>query len=330
MEKKIVTIGGGTGSFTILSGLKKFENLDLCAIVSMVDDGGSTGRLRDELGVLPPGDVRQCLVALSEESKVIRDLFNYRFEDGQLKGHAVGNIIISALEKKSGSFSEGLGVAMKVLRIKGRVIPVTDDNVNLKMKLGDGRMLKGESEINHNFFVQEKGLNKISLQPKAGINRVARRAIEQADVIVIGPGNHYCSIVPNLLVNGLAKALKQSKAKVVYVVNLVNKKGHTNNFTVCDYVDSINDFIGEHRIDYVIFNKRKPGKELISKYRRKGEDLVSACSNLERNDFEMISDDFLGNEVEYSKVDKISNMRSLIRHDGNKLANVIKSISESE
>lgn len=328
MKKNIVTIGGGTGSFTILSGLKKFKDFNISAVVSMADDGGSTGRLRDELGVLPPGDVRQCLVALSEEPKAIRELFNYRFESGQLKGHTVGNIILSALEKKSGSFSRGLEVAMKVLKIKGRVIPVTDDNVDLVMELKSGRLLRGESEINHDFSVQKEGLEKIELVPGARLNKNAKKAIESADIVVIGPGNHYCSIVPNLLVGGIAKCLRETKAKVVYVVNLVNKKGHTNGFDLDGYVESVNGFIGGARIDFAIFNDQKPKPELIRKYEKKGEDLVSFDLNSRQRDYKIIAANLLGSVTSYSKADSISSMRSLIRHDGNKLAKIIKYISE--
>ncbi len=160
VRKKIVTIGGGTGSFTLLSGLRDYP-FEISAIVSMADDGGSTGRLRDELGVLPPGDVRQCLVALSEESKKLRQLFNYRFETGDLAGHTVGNILLSALEKMEGSFSKGLDLAMKILRIKGKVIPVTNNNVNLFLKMKNGKVLKGENEINHNFEISKTGIEKI-------------------------------------------------------------------------------------------------------------------------------------------------------------------------
>jgi len=328
MKKNIVTIGGGTGSFTILSGLKKFDDFTISAVVSMADDGGSTGRLRDELGVLPPGDVRQCLVALSEEPKVVRDLFNYRFESGDLKGHTVGNIIISALEKKNGSFSKGLDVAMKVLKIKGKVIPVTDENVDLALKLKNGKLLMGESEINHNFTLQKEGIGKVYLQPQARINNTAKKAIEKADVVMIGPGNHYCSIIPNLLVKGVKQALTKSKAKVVYVVNLVNKKGHTNGFTLSDYVESINNYIGSNRIDYAILNVQKPKPQLIRKYQNKSEDLVETSPDHRNEGFKVVTANLLGRAVEQNKADSIGNTRSLIRHDSNKLAKIIKYISD--
>lgn len=331
MKKRIVTIGGGTGSFTILSGLKKYEDISISAIVSMADDGGSTGRLRDELGVLPPGDVRQCLVALSQESQAVRDLFNYRFEKGELKGHAAGNIFLSALEKKSGSFSDGLEIAMKIINIKGKVIPVTNDSVDLQMNLKDGTHLKGEDEINHNHAIQKIGLEDVFLSPKAKLNSKAERAIQKAHVIVIGPGNHYCSIIANLLVQGMGKALRNSKAKVVYITNLVSKKGHTNGFTLDDYVDSINKFIGAERIDYVIYNSQKPSELLEKKYKLRGETVIrfDKAERKKRN-YTVITSHLLGKTMQYSKADKIASSRSLIRHDSVKLAKLIRYISEAD
>ncbi len=331
MKKRIVTIGGGTGSFTILSGLKQYDDLSISAIVSMADDGGSTGRLRDELGVLPPGDVRQCLVALSQESQAVRDLFNYRFEKGELKGHVAGNIFLSALEKKSGSFSDGLEIAMKIINIKGKVIPVTNDSVDLQMKLKDGTHLKGEDEVNHNHAIQKTGLKSIFLKPKAKLDPKAEQVIQRAHVVVIGPGNHYCSIVTNLLVRGMGRALRNSKAKIVYITNLVNKKGHTDGFTLDDYVDSINGFIGDERVDYVIYNSQKPSELLEKKYKQRGEEIVRFDrSERKKRNYTVITSHLLGKAMQYGKADKIANIRSLIRHDSAKLAKLIRYISEAD
>ncbi len=330
VHKKIVTIGGGTGSFTLLSGLRDYP-FDISAIVSMADDGGSTGRLRDELGVLPPGDVRQCLVALSEESKKLRQLFNYRFETGDLAGHTVGNIFLSALEKMEGSFSKGLDLAMKILRIKGKVIPVTNNNVNLFLKMKNGRVLKGENEINHNFEISKIGIDKIYLRPSAKANPLAIRAIREADIVVIGPGNHYCSIIPNLLVKGISKEICCTKAKVVYVVNLVNKKGHTDNFDLDQYVQSVNSFLGKARIDFVIYNTQRPSLFLIKKYRKRGETMVqfNPTKENERN-FTIIKGQLLGKTLIQNSADRISHVRSLIRHNSQKIAKIIRYISEME
>ncbi len=327
-KKKVVTIGGGTGSYTVLSGLKKY-NLDITAIVSMADDGGSTGRLRDELGVLPPGDIRQCLVALSKESKILRDLFNYRFESGQLKGHSLGNLFLSASEKMTGSFSDGIKNVEKILNIKGHVLPVTNDDVSLHIQLSNNKILKGQNEINHNHDLQEKKIKKIYLEPKANPNPEALKKIKEADLIIIGPGNHYCSVIPNLIVEGIPEAISKSQAKVVYICNLVNKKGHTENFRLQNYVDSINGFFEKPRIDLVIYNKTKPSKELCKKYEVQGEALIKSKENSKNKNYQIKKVDVLSKvEATYSKADSISEIRSLIRHDSDKLAEeILKLIS---
>lgn len=327
-KKKIVTIGGGTGSFTLLSGLKNFD-FDISAIVSMSDDGGSTGRLRDELGVLPPGDVRQCLVALSKEPLIWRDLFNYRFDSGDLKGHAVGNIFLSGLEKMKGNFAEGLVVAEKALDVRGRVFPVTNDNVKLSLRLKSGRQIVGEAEINESDEVEAIGVEDIFLEPEAKVNPDARNAILNADVVVIGPGNHFCSILPNLLVSGITEAISQTKASVVYVANLVNKKGHTESFLLDEYIDSINYYIGEGRVDFVVFNGQKPSKKLSLRYQERGEVVIDfdEKSRKERKCKILISN-LLGKPKKQSDLDELSETRSLIRHDSNKLAKIVKYIAE--
>ncbi|EKE21203.1 MAG: hypothetical protein ACD_7C00311G0003 [uncultured bacterium] len=230
----VVTIGGGTGSFTLLSGLKKYP-INISAIVSMADDGGSTGRLRDELGVLPPGDIRQCLVALSNSSDTLRELMNYRFENGGLKGHNFGNILLSALEKIQGSFSLGVKEATHILGVQGQVIPVSEDEMNLYIKLKNDKILVGEKQLDHNNDVRKYGIKKVYLKPSAQADREALSAIKKADIIIIGPGDHHGSIIPNLLVSGISEAIRKSKAKVIYNCNLTNKKGQTENFDVDKY-----------------------------------------------------------------------------------------------
>lgn len=328
-NKKVVTIGGGTGSFTLLSGLKKYP-VSISAIVSMADDGGSTGVLRDELGVLPPGDVRQCLVALSESSETLRDLMNYRFEEGKLKGHSFGNLFLSALEKINSSFSGGVAEASQILNVKGEVIPVTNQNANLFVKLRDGRILRGENQINHDYGIEKIGVEKIYMSPAVKANLKALKAIAEADLIIIGPGNHYCSILPNFLVGGISKAICSSRAKVVYNCNLVGKQGHTENFTLDDYADSINKCLGKERIDFVVFNTRNPGKKLIEKYAKRGESLVKFQENLKpgRN-YKIIRADILsGRKPKYGQSDALAGKRSFIRHDSDKLAKVLMMISE--
>ncbi|NTW27002.1 MAG: YvcK family protein [Candidatus Moranbacteria bacterium] len=322
--KKIVTIGGGTGSFTLLSGLKKYD-VDISAIVSMADDGGSTGILRDELGVLPPGDVRQCLVALSDSSEMLRRLMSYRFEEGGLAGHNFGNLFLSALEKINKNFSKGVQEASRILNVKGNVIPVTDQDTNLFMELKNGKKLKGENEINHNFEIEKIGINKNYLFPRAKANRQAIEKILEADLIVIGPGNHYCSIIPNLLVDGIASAIKKSKAIVVYNCNLVNKSGHTEKFDLDAYVAAINEYIGKDRIDLVTFNVQKPTSHLVKKYASQGEALVPFDEEKMTNrTYRILRANVLsGQKIKYSLADRLALKRTFIRHDSDKLAKLL-------
>lgn len=328
-KKNVVTIGGGTGSFTLLSGLKNYP-VNISAIVSMADDGGSTGVLRDELGVLPPGDVRQCLVALSDSSDTLRELMSYRFGGKNLKGHSFGNLFLSALEKISKNFSKGVEEAGKILNVKGEVIPVTEENVSLQMELKNGKVLRGEHEINTNFSIEKSGIKKFYLKPKAASNPKAIEKILGADVIIIGPGNHYCSVLPNLLVSGISGAIMRSKAKVIYNCNLVNKKGHSEKFSLDDYVDSVNEILGEKRIDYATYNIKKPSDRLIAKYRRQCEEMTQfRPEDRKSRSYKVIRADLLSTkEPVFSKNDAIAAIRSFIRHDSRKLSKVIMMISE--
>ena len=309
--KKVVVIGGGTGNFVVLRGLKKYP-LDLTAIVSMADDGGSTGILRDELGVLPPGDVRQCLVALSNSSRLMRSLMNYRFENGGLGGHSFGNLLLSALEKVTGSFEKAVEEAGKILYIRGKVIPVTTHQVRLKMVLNNRKILEGEREI---FLSDEidKGYQTILLEPFPKVNPRVIEEIRNADLIVIGPGGLHTSLIPNLLVEGVCDAIKKSDAKKVYIVNLMNRKGQTTGFKTSNYVAELVRYFGRDIFDYILINDHKPAKELIDVYAQEGE--------LVENDLEherIIPADLLGRLATEPKRDFMK--RNLIRHDSQKLA----------
>ncbi|TAK97039.1 YvcK family protein [Patescibacteria group bacterium] len=328
-RKNIVTIGGGTGSFMLLSGLKKYP-VNLAAIVSMTDDGGSTGVLRDELGVLPPGDVRQCLVALSDSSKELRELMNYRFAEGGLKGHSFGNLFLSALEKINHSFSKGVEKAARILDVRGEVIPVTETDIVLCMDLQNGVKLAGEEEINHNRDLQRAGIKKFYLRPRAKASSKAIKQLLAADLIVIGPGNHYCSIAPNFLVDGIPQAIRKSKAKVVYNCNLVNKSSHTDGYFLEDYVTALNGLIGAERIDFVTFNSRRPDAKLIKKYAKTKDLLVKVRDLRGDHNYQIIMANLLSNsKPKFSAADAIAAQRSFIRHDGAKLAKTLMSILQS-
>src|SRR3989344_4575711 len=208
--KKVVVIGGGTGTYVVLSGLKKYD-LELSAIVSMMDSGGSTGRLRDQLGVLPPGDLRQCLVSLSDASDLWRRLFLYRFKSGDLKGHNFGNIFLTALEKTTSDYNEVVNTASYILKTRGKVIPVTFDKTHLCVTYMDGETIKSE-ELIDNATHKQSVINKAFLTPPAKANQQAIIAILNADFIVIGPGDLYTSLIPNFVVDGIKKSLQKSSA----------------------------------------------------------------------------------------------------------------------
>lgn len=312
----------------LLSGLKQYP-IELSAIVSMADDGGSTGILRDELGVLPPGDVRQCLVALSETPDMLRELMNYRFANGGLEGHNFGNILLSALEKITGDFGTGVEEAAKILNVRGEVIPVTLSNTRLYMELEGGGLLSGEHEINVSKKFERVGVKKVFLRPRPKANPLAIRKILEADLIIIGPGNHYCAIIPNLLVPGIAEALRKTKAKIVYNCNLISKRGQTDSFSLEDYVDEVNGYIGSPRIDYVTYNIAKPPTALLKKYQSEGL-LVPFLNERPRN-YRVIRADILsGKRHARQKEDKIAHTRAFIRHDPEKLAKVLVMLLELE
>jgi len=329
-KKNIVTIGGGTGSYTLLTGLKKYP-INISAIVSMADDGGSTGVLRDELGVLPPGDVRQCLVALSDSTETMRDLMNYRFEQGGLKGHTFGNIFLSALEKINGNFVKGVEEATEILDVEGEVIPVSEDQMRLHIQLKNGKILVGENHLDHNEDIRKTGIKKVFLKPEVKAYQKAIERIKKADFIVIGPGDLYSSIIPNLIVRGISEAIKKSRAKIIYNCNLTNKKGQTEKFSLEDYVSEIEKYIGKGKIDFVTFNKKKLPEKLIKKYeQREGSGSVVEIKNKEtQRKYKIVTANILlKSAIKKAKNDSIAETRSFIRHDSDALAKVLMMIFE--
>jgi uncharacterized cofD-like protein len=325
-EPKIVVIGGGTGSFTLLSGLKNYIH-GITAIVNMADDGGSTGVLRDELGALPPGDIRQCLVALSESPRV-RELFNYRFSEGTFEGHAFGNLFLTALEKMTGSFAEAVDIADEVLNVHGQVIPVTLSNVRLIMKQRNRDDIIGEYQIGNMNFKLGEERPELSLSPSAKLNPMAKKAIIEADMVVVAPGNLYGSLAPALIMPGMKQALKACKGKVIYVCNLVTKPGQTDNFAVHDFADEIERFIGEPVLSHVLFNTVKPNKDLLAKYENDKEYGVTVDKDkLKTKHYKAVGKDLLSKELPmHIKGDKIAKTRSFIRHDSDVLARQIMKI----
>jgi len=316
--KKIVVMGGGTGNFTVLRGLKNHD-LDLSAIVSMADDGGSTGVLRDELGVLPPGDVRQCLVALSDSSRLMRSVMNYRYENGGLGGHSFGNLLLSTLEKVTGSFEKAVEEVGRILYIKGKVIPVTTHHVRLKMVLKNRKVLEGERDI---YLSEEidQGYESIYLEPFPKANSRALDEIRSADLIVMGPGGLHTSIIPNLLVEGLSDALKETAAKKIFICNLMNRKGQTTGFKVSNYLNEVIRFIGKDIFDYILVNNQRPDPVLIERYAKEGE-LVEN----DMKDARIISAPLLGVLETKNQADTLMS-RSLIRHNSKQVTKELLNI----
>ena len=311
---KIAVIGGGTGSFTLLSELKNRTEA-IAALVNMADDGGSTGVLRDELGALPPGDIRQCLVALSD-SPELRDLFNYRFDEGTFKGHAFGNIFLSALEKMTGDFAKGVELAGEVLNITCVVEPITLTNSILKVETADGEVIDGEFEIAHHRFAGREA--KLYLEPQSVANPHALKAIERADIVVIAPGNLYGSLAPALLVEGVGDALKNSKALKLSVCNLVTKPGQTDGYTVTDFADEIERLAGTEFLDAVLYNTDKPSDDLLKRYAAEGELAVEYdAQKAERAHYDVIGARMLSGRIwqNTNSADPIAFARTLIRHD---------------
>ena len=261
LKKKIIVIGGGKGCAAVLSGLASHP-VELSAIVAMADDGGSTGVLRRELAVHPPGSVRPALVALAQDQATAR-LFEYRFAEGVLQGHTVGNVIIAGFEKLHGSFEKAIAEAEKLLHARGKVIPSTLQRVTLFAELKDKAVIRGETEIDIPKEKNRPPIRRVWLEPRARLNPEARAAILRADMIVIGPGDLYTSIIPNFLVSGMREAVKKSRAKKVFVVNAMNKTGETDGFTAGDFVRSVQRYAGNRVLDCAVANKKITSPECV-------------------------------------------------------------------
>lgn len=315
-DSHIVLLGGGTGSFALLQGLKRITS-HLTAIVSMSDDGGSTGALRDELGVLPPGDLRQCLVALSDLSE-IRNLFSYRFEKGRLRGQSLGNIILSGLELQYDNIEDAIRIASELLHAQGSVMPVTLQKHTL-VAHDAGKVYLGEHVIDGALPLTSEA--KLSLEPKAYINPAARAAILAADMVVIAPGSFHTSLLPLLVVDGMREAFVQTPAKVVSVANLVNKPLQTDHWHVVDYIKQFERPLGTGAIDVVLYNSQPITPALLKRYAAEGELPVDIDPlrfmevSVQAVGARLVSDDI----VVPSAAD-MAVRRTLIRHNGDAVA----------
>jgi len=311
--KKIVCLGGGNAMpKAVLQGLKKYP-LKLSVVCAMLDSGGSAGRLRKDYNIVSPGDIRRAFVALANTSPVIEDLFNYRFQTGELKGHNFANLLITALEFSTGDYEKTIKTVSKLLNIKHQVLPVTLDKANLYAILENGKIIGGETNIDvpkHNGNLKIK---RVYLKPKAKAYPKALEAIKEANLVVIGPGDLYSSIAQILLTEGISEAIKVSPAKKIYICNLMIKYGETNNFTVLDFTKEIEKYLG-CQLDYVIYNNFIPQKARIAKYKKEHPELL----DLVKFNKSLDKEKFIGTNLLFN--------RGPITHDPDKLAKIILSI----
>lgn len=323
--KKVVVIGGGTGIFPVTAALRHLDNVAISTIISVSDNGGSTGRIRDEFGFQPVGDLRQSLAALAEaeNEEWIRKLFLYRFDKGDgLKGHNLGNLILTALQDMTGDTSEALFRVKQIFRLKGEVIPSTREDVNLKITYSDGTTKIGENYLNPEFLIG-KTVSNIELYPKAKINPYAAKAIKEADFIIIGPGDYFGSVMSPLLAEGTKESFSQSQAKIVFISNLMSRKDQTDEMDVSDYVRGFEKII-DKKFDVILINNSQISLSTIEKYQKSGEHLV--VDDLQ-TDLRVVRADIVDSKMgkEESK-DTLS--RSYLRHSSTKLKSVLENIFE--
>ena len=299
-DKKIVVLGGGSGQSVLLNGLKKFP-FDITAVVSVCDDGKSTGKLREEFNVPAMGDVRRVLIALSETEDIIGKLVNYRFNtNGNFDGHTVGNILLTALTEICGNMSSGIKQIDNILNMKGKVLPLTDDDVTLMGEMEDGSIVEGE----HHITESDKKIKRVFYKKSPKINKEVIKAIKEADAIVLSMGSVYTSIIPNLISDKVQKAIDESNAKIIYVCNLFTQPGETDDFKVSDHVNLLNSYLGERKIDYVITNSEKVSKSIIKKYQTlEQKDLVE--TDTKNINAKLIEKPLLTMEGEYLRHDAV-------------------------
>lgn len=306
MNNKVVIIGGGTGSSILARGLKKFP-VDITVVVSVCDDGKSTGILRKEFDIPAVGDVRRVITALSETEPLVEKLMNYRFETGKgLKGHTAGNILLTALCNITGNMSDGIESLSKVLNLKGNVLPLTESNVNLIADMKDGKTIIGE----HNITAYNGKVDKIYYEQQPVVNKAVLEAIKEADMIVLSMGSLYTSIICNLLSKDIIKAIDKSKAPVMYVCNMMTQKGETDGFTASDHIRELNKYLGRKKVSIVITNTGKISTLTAQKYETEEQKLAVVVDE----------DKMLKQNINIVKGDFVKIENNVIRHDVMKLA----------
>lgn len=262
MGRKVVVLGGGTGASTLLRGLKEFP-IDLTAIISVCDDGKSTGVLREEFNIPAVGDIRRVLAALSETEPLVMELFNYRFNtSSDLDGHTIGNLLLTASSEITGNLSDGIEALSKVFNLKGKVVPLTEDNVVLMGEMRDGSIIEGE----HNITMYKSAIQRVFYKEEPVPTKEAIKAIEDADLIILSMGSLFTSIIPNLICDEIKDAVDRSHAKVMYACNMVTQPGETDDFKVSDHIKLLNQYLGEHKVDVVVANSGKIDEEMAKRY----------------------------------------------------------------
>lgn len=314
----VTTIGGGSGQYVLLSSLRDIKNINISSVVSMVDSGGSTGRLRDEFGILPPGDILKCLLALSPKREYARRILQTRFKlSKKLKGHNAGNMLLGFLSQYTGDFPEGVEALGEILGIRGRVFPVTTDRATLVAELSNGERIFGESAIDVPRGTQREKIVKTYLVPhhsnEVKVYPPVISAIKNADYVIIGPGDIYTSIIPNFLVPGVKEAVCKSKAKIIYIVNLMTKFGESDNFIIDDFVNLVNKTIGR-KVDVIMQNKTVPSKYLLDNYKKQKAFFVEPSEKGK-----------IGN-TDIVKQDLLEESEDIIRHDKKKLTTTLNNI----
>lgn len=319
VQHGIVAIGGGTGLSTMLRGLKKFTD-DITAIVTVSDDGGGSGILRNDMNMLPPGDIRNCIIALSNTEQLMSQLLSYRFTEGVLSGQSFGNLFLAALNRVTGSFYHSVRYMSDILAIKGRVLPVTTEDVHIEAEFENGVVVRGESNINTQKKLLDSPIKFIRMIPKnAKALSDTISAITNAKLLILGPGSLYTSIIPNLLVDGIVDAIRTSSARKVYICNVMTQDGETENYTATDHIKALFDHSYENIFDTCIVNNAEIPSALISKYASEGaEPLVVDSDELKELGITVIARPL------------ISENTPLARHDPEKLAEVIMKIYSDE
>ena len=315
----VLTIGGGSGQFALLSGLRDLNNIAITSVVSMSDNGGSTGRLRDELGILPPGDALKCVIALSPFREVAQKIMLKKLEgDRRLQGHNAGNILLTMLSQYAGSFPAAIDALSEIFEINGRVLPGTTNKATLVAELTDGKRIYGESAIDIPQDSHREHIKDLFLVPHSNNSIYAYppviEAIENADYIFIGPGDLYTSIIASLIIPGIREAFQKTGAKLIYILNIMTKFGETHHYRAPDFIEKIEDYL-ERRVDGVICNTNRPSHRLLKKYEAEKAELVGV------DDVE----DWIGSRRIYA-CDLLDASNEIVRHDSKKLAMLIQDI----